>query len=349
MRKSVCISTILCLICFLFLPFFASCGETKTISDVSRIYNSVLSEYKGVFFNEQKQVSITYAAEVSNKIETAETDSLFYGLKNDETLPGAVFEPVLKAEVFVVNYFIDWELENYKKVPKDKMNSLYVNAQNIESGLIQLKRAKNNLENSTNLDGYWIEAYRREFYETLKNVNAFSVLYIEIFDKYVNEDNTLEGDVSVSRVRLEYAKKLVDTANYMVLCLKDYINDVSYQQNASSKFCDMFSIYKQARQVFESDEFQQIIPDESVEQQNIVSALDKIKKYDSLYQNEYQKTVSVLEKYLIKDLKEKEILNTLSDEEKTSYNKFKNFDFVFKTMFLYLSDLKTSLEEWQEA
>lgn len=349
MRKSICIPTILCLICFLFLPFFASCGETKTIADVSRVYDGVINEYKGVFFDEQKQVLITYSSNVSNKIETAGTDSLFYGLKNDDTLASAVFEPIMKAEVFVVNYFIDWELENYKKIPSDKMNSLFLKAQNIESGFIQLKRAKNNLENSTNSDGYWIEEYRRQLYETLKNINDFSVLYIELFDKYVNEDNTIEGNVSVSKIRIEYAKKLIDTANYMVSCLKNYVNDISYQQSVSTKFCDMFALYKQAREVFESDEFQQIIPDESIEQKNIVSALEKVKKYDSLYQNEYQKTISVLEKYSIKELSEKEALNTLSDEEKTRFNKFKNFDFVFTTMFLYLSDLKTSLEEWQEA
>lgn len=347
MRKFM-FSTILCALCLILPIMFVGCGETRSFEEVSKMYHEAIGEYRGVFFNSSNEVSVAYAQRLQDEINSADSSSLFYNLKSDENNPAAIFEPALGANVLVMEYFIDWNLANYKNVPGEEMNSLYSSAENLKAKLYELKRVKIALEAASNMNN-WIVDYRKAFCDAIVSFNNFSSKFLTIFEKYVNEDSAPNGRVSVAQTQLEFAKKVIDSATLVTdYYIKDSINKPFSGDSVIST--NFVATYKAAKNVFASEKFQSVINQEKTqEEQKIIEILQKVEGYNSYYYFEKQKVENILSKNSFSALKEKETKNTLSADERIILDKLYDFFHTHTVMKNYMTEYKDALVAFSNA
>ena len=344
--KKYIFSTFLCAICLIFSFGFAGCGETRSFKEVSNIYNEIMGTYRGTFFNQNNEVSITYSSAIQYKIDSASSNSLYYNLKKDDNDSSAFFEPALKANVFVTEYFINWNVENYKNVPGEEMNALYESASGLKEKLYNLKRIKISLEAASNPDN-WIVDYRQAFYETIVSYNNFSQQFLNVFEKYVNEDSAPDGRISVAKTQLEFAKKVIEAVD--IVCdyyIKDNIDKSFLGDDVIS--INFVAIYREAKSVFEGEKFQSIINRDKTEYEvKMIETLKNIEKYNSFFENETKKVKNILKNNSYSDLKDQNINGTIKDDDKVLLNKLNDYSHTFAVMKSYMATYKNALIEYE--
>lgn len=347
MRKTI-FSTIMCAICIMCSFAFFGCGETKTFKQVSKTFDEVISEYKGVFFDNSGNVHISYASSLQTKINVAGADSLLNNLKSDETNSSAIFETCLNADVMAVKYYITWDIENYKNVPVEKTNELYKSIKDIDAKLYNLKRIKTALESASNYDN-WIAEYRQTFYETIQSFNKFASQFIDIFEKHVLTDTTPEGRISVAQTQLEFTKKLIESASMVTdMWIKDYIDTPFVGDDVISN--NFISIYSKAKNVFASQNFQTVLNRTKNEQeQKLVNSFELIKNYNSYYYNETKKVQNILSDESLKLLVLKETKEILTDDERVCLAKIRDYHHTFNVMKNYMNNYANDLVDFSAA
>jgi len=348
--KKVLVSFQVFVLLFAFLCsfMFVGCGEKRSQEEISNVYASVLADYEGVFFSDGgKNVSIKYSDEIKSEIDSATPDSLFYNLKADGV--GAIFEPVLMADLKAVDYFIFWELD-YSKVPTDQLNSIFADAKKFRSSLKTLNETKTMLEDASNPEN-WLGEYRTKLYDTMCYFNAFTEKYLTIFEKYVNADTSLSGRVSTSQMQLDYSKKLLESAKIITKTVaKDYLKEpyIEAEENCCVKMNNLFDT---AVQIYKTDDFHQVINASKTEQEeDLITFQNRINNY-TLYQNNLKTVEKILKNHSIKEMRNKQ-LNNLSTSEENAYlskiDEFLNQD--VKVVFDdYMSNLTTALENWRNS
>ncbi|MBR1926111.1 MAG: hypothetical protein IJ837_04625 [Clostridia bacterium] len=336
---------LLALLCSL---LFVGCGEKRSQEEISKVYASVLADYEGVFFSGGgKDVSINYSDKIESKINNATEDSLFHNLKSKGV--GAIFEPVLRADLKAVDYFIYWELD-YSKVPTDLLNSVFNDAKNFRSSLKTLQETKTMLEDASNPEN-WVGEYRTKLYNTMCYYNAFTEKYLTIFEKYVNADTSQKGRVSTSQMQLDYSKKLLESAKIITMTVaKDYLKE-AYTETEENCCNKMNKLFYTAVQIYETDDFHNVIISSKTEKEDdLIMFQNKINNY-TLYQNNFKAVENILKNHSRKEMKNKQ-LNSLSSKEEDAYlskiDEFLNQD--VKVMFDdYMLNLTYALEEWRDA
>ena len=321
---------------------FAGCGETRSWKETSEVYHSILGEYRGIVFNSNNNVEITYDETTTFKINSSSSNDLYYNLRNESGNNLAVFIPALQENLTVMEYFIGWNVEKYKDVPSEKMNELYSEAKNLKNTLYDFKRIRSSLISASNKDN-WIVEYREIFYKTISSFNEFTLNFLNVFENYVIEDTSTDGRISVTKTQLEFAKKLAETSYFLTnYCIKDNIS-TSFNQN--SVFAnDFLSIYNLAKDVFSGDKFQNILNKSRTEQeQKMISALEKIENYNSFYYSQTSIVKSILKTDSLKELQEKKTKNTITDGEQVELNKLNEFEHTYSVMKGYFVELKDAL------
>ena len=344
--KKIAFSAFLCAFCLMFSFLFVGCGDNHTFKQVVKEYNEIATDYNGVFYDSNGNLKIKYSSEISSSILVSDSSSLYYNLKNDETNGAAIFETVLKADVTAVNYFINWKLDDYKKVPTERVNSLYSTLKDMKGKLYNLSRVKTSLEAASNKDN-WLKEYRKNLHETIKSYNSFATQFLTVFEKYVQKDTTPEGRISVSKTQLEFAKKLVETCCLMEeSIIKDYVETPFVgDDNISTNF---LSTYTKAKNVFSDEYFQTVVNRSKTEKEaSLIKALENIENYNSYYYSEKNKIDKILSKESAKELSRKETENTLTDDERMSLNKIRDFYHTFAVMKSYMKNYADALSDFE--
>ena len=335
--KKFMFGTFLCAICLMFSTFFfVGCGETRSFDEVVKVYSSAVGSSTEFFQN--YDVKISYSSKIQQKIISASQDDLYYNLKDDDSSKTAIFVTSLRANVLVVKYFMDWPVENYKKVPSEQMNSLYSNAKALQNSLSELKIQKQAMESASDPDN-WVADYRKAFYDAILKFSDFSSQFLYVFEKYVSEDSAPKGRISLAQTRLEFSKKMIETTQ---LVAKYYIKDSikkSYKGDDEIS-STLISTYRAAVAKFK-DIGNVSITDE--QEAMLVDSLGKIQKYNSYYYAGMNAAKKILSDHSLADLNEKKIKNTLTDEERVYLNKLKDFIHTYAIMKDYVVSYKDAL------
>ena len=327
----------------LFLAFlcsfmFVGCGEKRSQEEISTVYKAVLDDYE--------KVEINYSNDIQTLIDNANSGDLFYNLRDSGN--GAIFEPVLMADLKAVDYFIYWPL-NYSKVPTKTMNSIFADAKNFRASLKTLQETKEMLENASNPQN-WVGEYKTKLYNTMVYYNAFVEKYLTIFEKYVDVDTSLEGRVSTSKMQLDFSKKLLESAKIITQAVaKDYLK-TAYTEEGENCCVKMNQLFDEAVVIYKTDEFHAIINASKTAQEDaLITYQNRVSNY-TLYQNNFKTVEKLLKNHSIKEMRNKQ-LNHLSTQEEDAYlskvNEFLKQD--VKVMFDdYMANLVDALKSWKD-
>ena len=349
MRKVlVSFEVVVLFLAFLCSFMFVGCGEKRSQEEISTVYKAVLDDYEEVFFSDGgKKVEINYSEDIQTLIDSSASGDLFYNLKS--TGNGAIFEPVLMADLKAVDYFIYWPL-NYSKVPTKTMNSIFADAKNFRASLKTLQETKEMLENASNPQN-WVGEYKTKLYNTMVYYNTFVEKYLTIFEKYVDVDTSQEGRVSTSKMQLDFSKKLLESAKIITQAVaKDYLK-TAYTEEGENCCVKMNELFDDAVVIYKTDEFHAIInASKTTEEEALIKYQNSVSNY-TLYKTNLKYVEKLLKNHSIKEMRNKQ-LNHLSTQEEDAYlskvDEFLKQD--VKVMFYdYMTNLTTALENWRDS
>ncbi len=341
--------------CSVFL--FAGCGRDYTYEEVTQEYASIIEQYKGTFFDQNENLSFSYGAELQSLIDSASPENQLSKLSKNLSSEQAVFEPVLRNGFEAVQFYINSTNVKTDKVPSSTFNSLYGKLEVLKGEFKSLKASKERLEsiasgesaNKLEQISNWLPKYQEEFHKTIVASNAFAMEYVYAYQDYMDEGLRKEGRLSPADVQLEYATKLVESADiYTKLILSQIENKVVTEDANFSK--DTLQNFLDVKSIFKSEDFQYILTKNQTDaERDMMSAYDEIRGYNSLYKKNLNSVYSIIATQNLEQLWVESSEQSLSDEQKASLNKVTEFletDWVIINNFL--KNLSDEIKDWNE-
>lgn len=212
---------LLCVIVMMFVPFtFAGCNNSITYqySVLQELYNDMVQSNSDIFENDGTVRVVYNNAVLVDLIEQNNPQNQFNKLSGESGNSYAIFEPVFRASMLVVNEFIKKPYIDQTKFDKKHSTSLYNKLTELDKSIDKFKEIKGHLENRVTIDvnSATIKSWRNDlfvaYYDMINIASDFALDFANFYENNVLGQKKVGERYMPNYMKLDYLRIVAECA-----------------------------------------------------------------------------------------------------------------------------------------